>query len=174
MGDVSQPAPTRTGKRDTPMSAIYDQADGERIAVADSGDLVSIVNRSGRIVVAKKDVRRLAERILAAAGRVAVVLFPPALRKDTLSVAARSGGWTVRVSPKNGARVLAEIDPQGLGPDDAYEFAAAVAVAAHHIGDAAHADLSLTTRIREVIEAHRDLDTEKIAAAIVAEVLDGA
>ncbi|MEV7805420.1 hypothetical protein AB0O28_20970 [Microbispora sp. NPDC088329] len=156
------------------MSAIYDQADGERIAVADSGDSVSIINRSGRIVVAKKDVRRLAERVLAAAGRVAVVLFPPALRKESLSVAGPSGRWKVRVSPRNGARVLVETDPQGLGPAEAYEFAAAVAVAARHIGDAAQADLLLTTRIREVIDAHQGLDTEKIAAAIVAEVLDGA
>ncbi|MGW5265047.1 hypothetical protein ACWEQG_29080 [Microbispora sp. NPDC004025] len=155
------------------MSAIYDQADGERIAVADSGDSVSIVNRSARIVVAKKDARRLAERILAAAGRMAVVLFPPALRKDTLSVSGTSGRWRVRVSPNNGARVLVETDPQGLGPDEAYELAAAVAVAARHIGDAAHADQLLTTRIREVIDAHEGLDAEKIAAAIVAEVLDG-
>ncbi|MBX6384469.1 MAG: hypothetical protein IRZ07_16105 [Microbispora sp.] len=156
------------------MSAIYDHADGERIAVADSGDSVSIINRSGRIVVAKKDVRRLAERILAAAGRVAVVLFPPALRKDTLTAADRSGRWRVRVSPRNGARVLVEADPQGLGPDEAYELAAAVAVAARHIGDAAQADMRLTTRIREVIDAHQGQDAEKIAAAIVTEVLDGA
>ena len=155
------------------MSAIYDQADGERIAVADSGDSVSIVNRSARIVIAKKDARRLAERILAAAGRMAVVLFPPALRKDTLSVSGPSGRWKVRVSPKNGARVLVEADAQGLGPDEAYEFAAAVAVAARHIGDAEAADLSLTTRIREVIDAHQGLDADKVAAAIVAEVLDG-
>ena len=156
------------------MSAIYDHADGERIAVADSGDSVSIINRSGRIVVAKKDVRRLAERILAAAGRVAVVLFPPALRKDTLTAADRSGRWRVRVSPRNGARVLVEADPQGLGPDEAYELAAAVAVAARHIGDTAQADMRLTTRIREVIDAHQGMDAEKIAAAIVTEVLDGA
>ncbi|MEU6414354.1 hypothetical protein [Microbispora sp. NPDC046933] len=155
------------------MSAIYDQADGERIAVADSGDSVSIINRSGRIVVAKKDVRRLAERVLAAAGRMAVVLFPPALRKDTLSASGPSGRWKVRVSPKNGARVLVEVDPQGLGPAEAYELAAAVAVAGRHIGDAAQADLRLTARIREVIDAHQGLDAEKIAAAIVAEVLDG-
>ncbi|MEU7691010.1 hypothetical protein OHB01_06950 [Microbispora hainanensis] len=156
------------------MSAIYDQADGERIAVADSGDSVSIINRSGRIVVGKKDVRRLAERILAAAGRVAVVLFPPALRKDTLSVAGPSGRWKVRVSPKNGARVLVEVDPQGIGPAEAYELAAAVAVAGRHIGDAEQADQRLTARIREVIDTYQGLDPEKIAAAIVAEVLDGA
>ncbi|MEU8175675.1 hypothetical protein AB0C14_22590 [Microbispora hainanensis] len=156
------------------MSAIYDHADGERIAVADSGDSVSIINRSGRIVVGKKDVRRLAERILAAAGRVAVVLFPPALRKDTLSVAGPSGRWKVRVSPKNGARVLVEVDPQGIGPAEAYELAAAVAVAGRHIGDAEQADLRLTARIREVIDTYQGLDPEKIAAAIVAEVLDGA
>ncbi|GGO16262.1 hypothetical protein GCM10010116_32830 [Microbispora rosea subsp. aerata] len=155
------------------MSAIYDHADGERIAVAESGDSVSIINRSGRVVVAKKDARRLAERILAAAGRVAVVLFPTALRKDTLSASSSSGRWRVRVSPKNGARVLVEVDEHGLGPDDAYELAAAVAVAARHIGDAEQADMRLTTRIREVIDAHQGLDAEKVAAAIVAEVLDG-
>ncbi|MBD3146803.1 hypothetical protein [Microbispora bryophytorum] len=156
------------------MSAIYDQADGERIAVADSGDSVSIINRSGRIVVAKKDVRRLAERVLAAAGRMAVVLFPPALRKDTLSASGPSGRWKVRVSPKNGARVLVEVDPQGLGPAEAYELAAAVAVAGRHIGDAEQADLRLTARIRDVIDTYQGLDPEKLAAAIVTEVLDGA
>lgn len=155
------------------MSAIYDQADGERIAVADGGESVSIINGSGRVVVAKKDVRRLAERILAAAGRMAVVLFPPALRKDTLSICDPSGRWRVRVSPRNGARVLVEVGPQGLGPAEAYELAGAVAVAARHVGDAAQADLRLTERIREVIEAHQGLDAGKIAAAVAAEVLDG-
>ncbi|GAB3877612.1 hypothetical protein GCM10027612_00720 [Microbispora bryophytorum subsp. camponoti] len=173
MGGVSQPAPTKLSERPL-MSAIYDQADGERIAVADSGDSVSIINRSGRIVVAKKDVRRLAERVLAAAGRMAVVLFPPALRKDTLSASGPSGRWKVRVSPKNGARVLVEVDPQGLGPAEAYELAAAVAVAGRHIGDAEQADLRLTARIRDVIDTYQGLDPEKLAAAIVTEVLDGA
>ncbi|MCT9934877.1 hypothetical protein N5079_32190 [Planotetraspora sp. A-T 1434] len=154
------------------MSAIYDQADGERIAVADTGDFVSIINRSGRIVVAKKDARRLAERVLAAAGKMAVVLFPPALRKDTLSVSCPSGRWRVRVSQKNGARVLVAVDPQGLGPAEAYDLAAAVAVAGRHIGDAGQADRRMATRIREVIEANQGRDAETVAAAIVAQVLD--
>ncbi|WP_433501146.1 hypothetical protein ACQP1K_13055 [Sphaerimonospora sp. CA-214678] len=155
------------------MSAIYDQADGERIAVADTGDCVSIINNTGRIVVAKKDTRRLAERVLAAAGRMAVVLFPPSLRKESLSVSSSAGRWRVRVSPKNGARVLVEVDPQGLGPAEAYELAAAVAVAGRHIGDASEADLRMTARIREVIEANQGRDAETIAAEIVARVLDG-
>lgn len=85
-----------------------------------------------------------------------------------------SGRWKVRVSPKNGARVLVEVDPQGIGPTEAYELAAAVAVAGRHIGDAEQADQRLTARIREVIDTYQGLDPEKIAAAIVAEVLDGA
>ncbi|MBP2704523.1 hypothetical protein JOL79_11930 [Microbispora sp. RL4-1S] len=154
------------------MSAIYDQADGERIAVGGSGDSVSIVNRSGRIVIAKNDVRRFAERVLAAAGRVAVILFPPALRKETLSVCGASGQWKVGVSPKNGARVVVEVDPMGLGPVEAYELAAAVAVAARHVGDAGEADRRMTARIREVIEANRGRNAEEVAAEIVAQVLD--
>lgn len=155
------------------MSAIYDQADGERIAVADIGDSVSIINHTGKIVVAKKDIRRFAERVLAAAGRMAVVLFPPSLRKETLSVCSPSGRWKVSVSPKNGARVLVEVDPRGLGPAEAYELAAAVAVAGRHIGDTGQADMRMITRIREVIEANRGQDAEAVAAAIVDQVLDG-
>ncbi|WP_204017011.1 hypothetical protein [Sphaerimonospora thailandensis] len=155
------------------MSAIYDQVDGERIAVADHGDCVSVINSTGKIVVAKKDIRRFAERVLAAAGRMAVVLFPPSLRKESLSVSCPSGRWRVRVSPKNGARVLVEVDPQGLGPAEAYELAAAVAVAGRHIGDSGQADRRMAARIREVIEANRGRDEEAVAAAIVAQVLDG-